>query len=167
MVPAVSIIGFSGSGKTTLIVKVVAELTARGFRVGTIKHDAHRFEIDREGKDSWRHKKAGAVSVLITSKEKMAFIKSTDGEVPLTEAIGTFMNDLDVVITEGYKTGDLPKIEVFRKSVSKIQACLDESALLAVVSDGPVETKKPLLDINDFMGVADIIENKIIRAEKR
>jgi len=167
MVPAISIIGFSGSGKTTLIVKVVAELTKRGHRVGTIKHDAHKFEIDREGKDSWRHKKAGAVSVLITSKEKMAFIKSTDGEMPLTEAIEALMNDLDVVITEGYKTGNLPKIEVFRKSVSKLRACPENNDLIAVVSDGPVETQKPLLDINDYMGVADIIEDKIIKCEKR
>jgi len=167
MIPAVSIIGFSGSGKTTLIVKVVAELTERGFRVGTIKHDAHRFEIDREGKDSWRHKQAGAVSVLITSKEKMAFIKSTDVEMPLTEAIGTFMNDLDVVITEGYKTGNLPKIEVFRKSVSEARACIDDTSLIAVVSDGPVDTDRPLLDINDFKGVADIIEKKIIERDQR
>ncbi len=167
MVPAVSIIGFSGSGKTTLIVKVVAELTKRGYRVGTIKHDAHRFEIDREGKDSWRHKKAGAVSVLITSKEKMAFIKSTDSEMSLTEAIGTLMNDLDVVITEGYKTGNLPKIEVFRGSVSESRACPENNALMAVVSDGPVDTDKPLLDINDYKGVADIIEDKIIKCERR
>ncbi|MFQ5354383.1 MAG: molybdopterin-guanine dinucleotide biosynthesis protein B [Thermodesulfobacteriota bacterium] len=164
MVPAISIVGFSGSGKTTLIVKVVSELTARGFRVGTIKHDAHKFEIDREGKDSWRHKKAGAVSVLLTSADKLAFIKSTDAEMPLPEAIEHFMAGLDVVITEGYKTGNLPKIEVYRSSVSEQPACLNDPGLLAVVSDGPVETGKPLLDINDFMGVCDIIEDKIIRA---
>jgi len=167
MVPAVSIIGFSGSGKTTLIVKVVAELTKRGYRVGTIKHDAHRFEIDREGKDSWRHKEAGAVSVLITSKEKMAFIKTTDVEMPLTGAIETFMTDLDVVITEGYKTGNLPKIEVYRKAVSEARACPDDANLLAVVSDGLVETDRPLLDINDYRGVADLIEEKIIRPGRR
>lgn len=167
MVPAVSIIGFSGSGKTTLIVKVVAELTARGFRVGTIKHDAHKFEIDHEGKDSWRHKKAGAVSVLITSKEKMAFIKNTEGELPLTEAIETLMDDLDVVITEGYKTGNLPKIEVYRESVSEARACPDESSLIAVVSDGPVDTDRPVLDINDYKGVTDIIEKEIIKRGKR
>jgi len=167
MVPAVSIIGFSGSGKTTLIVKVVAELTTRGYRVGTIKHDAHRFEIDREGKDSWRHKEAGAVSVLITSKEKMAFIKTTDVEMPLTEAIETFMTGLDVVITEGYKTGNLPKIEVYRESVSEARACPNDANLLAVVSDGAVDTDKPLLDIDDFKGVADLIEDKIIRPGRR
>ncbi|MFQ5480634.1 MAG: molybdopterin-guanine dinucleotide biosynthesis protein B [Thermodesulfobacteriota bacterium] len=166
MVPTMSIVGFSGSGKTTLIVKVVEELTARGYRVGTIKHDAHKFEIDREGKDSWRHKKAGAKSVLITSAEKLAFIKSTAEEMPLSKAIPLFMSDLDVVITEGYKTGALPKIEVYRSSVAEHPACLSDPLLLALVSDGPLETKKPLLDINDFMGVADIIENKIIKAAK-
>jgi len=166
MVPAMSIVGFSGSGKTTLIVKVVAELTARGFKVGTIKHDAHKFEIDREGKDSWRHKKAGAKSVLITSAEKLAFIKSTPSEMPLPEAISLFMRDVDVVITEGYKTGNLPKIEVYRSSVSEHAACLKDGDLMAVVSDGPVETEKPVLDINDFMGVADIIENNIINKKQ-
>lgn len=166
MVPAISIVGFSGSGKTTLIIKVVSELTRRGLRVGTIKHDAHKFEIDREGKDSWRHKKAGAVSVLLTSTDKLAFIKSTSGEMPLTEAIPLFMTNLDVVITEGYKTGKLPKIEVYRASVSERPACLGDPALLAVVSDGPVETEKPVLDLNDFMGVCEIIEDKIIRARE-
>ncbi len=167
MVPVVSIVGFSGSGKTTLIVKVIEELTSRGYRVGTIKHDAHKFEIDREGKDSWRHKKAGAVSVLITSREKLAFIKSLNEEVPLEEAIETFMGGLDVVITEGYKTGGLPKIEVFRKSVSSVPACGGDPTLLAFASDGAVDTDLPVLDINDFGGVADIIEEKIIGAKKR
>ncbi len=167
MVPAISIVGFSGSGKTTLIVKVVTELTARGFKVGTIKHDAHKFEIDKEGKDSWRHKKAGAKSVLITSAEKLAFIKTTPSEMPLPEAIALFMSDVDVVVTEGYKTGHLPKIEVYRECVADDPACLTDPALLAIVSDGSVDTDKPILDINDFMGVADIIENNIIKKGRR
>ncbi len=162
MTPAVSIVGFSGSGKTTLIVKVIAELTARGYRVGTIKHDAHKFEIDREGKDSWRHKKAGAVSVLLTSSEKLAFIKDLEEELPLEEAIALFMTDLDVVITEGYKTGSLPKIEVYRKSVSEHPACAGDPTLLAFATDGPMETALPVIDINDFKTVADIIEKEIM-----
>ncbi len=162
MTPAVSIVGFSGSGKTTLIVKVIAELTGRGYDVGTIKHDAHKFEIDREGKDSWRHKQAGAVSVLLTSREKLAFIKDLDEELPLEEAISLFMNDLDVVITEGYKTGSLPKIEVFRRSVYESPACAGDPTLLAYATDGPIETDLPLMNINDYKTVADSIEKEIM-----
>jgi len=162
MTPTVSIVGFSGSGKTTLIVKVIRELTSRGYRVGTIKHDAHRFEIDREGKDSWRHKEAGAVSVLITSAEKLAFIKSLDREVPIEDAITRFMDDLDVVVTEGYKTGALPKIEVYRRSVAEAPACAGDPTLLAFASDGPVETDLPVIDINDYVAVADLIEKEIM-----
>ncbi len=165
MTPSISIVGFSGSGKTTLIVKVIVELTRRGYRVGTIKHDAHRFEIDHEGKDSWRHKKAGAVSVLLTSREKLALIKDLEAELPLEEAIETFMDDVDIVITEGYKTGKMPKIEVFRKTVSEAPACAGDPTLLAFASDGPLETDLPVIGINDYRGVADLIERKIMGKE--
>ena len=164
MKPAVSIVGYSGSGKTTLIEKVVRELTARGYRVGTVKHDAHRFEIDREGKDSWRHRQAGAVSVLITSSDKLAFIKALDSEVPLEQAIERFMYDVDLVITEGYKTGSLPKIEVYRKCVAPEPACSSDPRLLAYASDGPVEGGVPVIDMDDFRAVADLIEERVLRA---
>ena len=97
--PVVSVVGRSGSGKTTLIEKLVPALKARGLRVGTIKHDAHRFEIDREGKDSWRHRQAGAEAVLISSREKIALVRDVEGEWTLSELVDRYLSHLDIVVT--------------------------------------------------------------------
>ena len=104
----------SNVGKTTLIVGLVKELKSRGYRIATIKHDAHDFEIDQEGKDTWKHRQAGADTVLISSKSKIALIKSIETEAALEQLVDMVKDDVDFVIIEGYKGSSFPKIEVYR-----------------------------------------------------
>lgn len=167
MVPIVSIVGLSGSGKTTLLEKVVSILAKKGYRVGTVKHDAHYFEIDYEGKDSWRHRKAGASTVALSSPDKFAVIKEVRKEWPPERIISSFINDADVVITEGYKAGKFEKIEVVRKAVSSKPVNTRKTGLIAIVTD--IKTKKwalPVYDINDSKGVARFIEERIIKPHR-
>ncbi|MEK6758431.1 MAG: molybdopterin-guanine dinucleotide biosynthesis protein B [Deltaproteobacteria bacterium] len=163
MVPIVSIVGSSGSGKTTLLVKVISELVARGYRVATLKHDAHRFEIDKEGKDSWRHKQAGSCTVAISSKEKFAVIKDVSSEWPPERIIWSYLSDADIVITEGYKTSWFPKIEVVRKEHNPKPICAKDPSLIGYVSDVSLKTKKPIYKLNDFKGIATLIEKEVLK----
>src|SRR5512139_3009548 len=114
MIPIVSIVGKSDSGKTTLIEKLIAELTNRGFRVATIKHNRHGFDIDHEGKDSWRHKRAGAVATVVASPVRIALIEDTTRDYDLAEIRNLYIRNADIVLAEGYKHNPHPKIEVFR-----------------------------------------------------
>ncbi len=164
MVPIISIVGKSGSGKTTLIVKVVSELRRRGYSVGVLKHDAHGFEIDHEGKDSWRHKQAGAGTVALSSSEKFAVIKDVEREWPPERIIHSYLSDLDVVITEGYKKSDFPKIEVLRKANSTKPIFSGDRRLLAYVTDVRLKGKTPVYGLDDFKGVTDLIEDRIIKS---
>lgn len=166
MVPVVSIVGLSGSGKTTLLEKAVSELTNRGYRVGTVKHDAHGFDIDHEGKDSWRHKKAGAVTVALSSPKKFAVIKDVKKEWTPERIIASYLGDVDVVITEGFKQSPFPKIEVVRKAVSAKPVCAGDERLMAFASDMKIRTRLPLYDIDDYKGVADLIEERIIKTHR-
>ena len=167
--PAVSFVAKSGTGKTTLLEKVLGELALRGRRVGTVKHDAHRFEIDHEGKDSWRLTQAGASPMVISSPEKIALVQTgLAGEVPLDEIISRFMGEADLVITEGYKTGHLPKIEVHRSGRSGELLCvtregriLDED-LIAVVSDADLELPVPLFPLADPEALCDFLEERFL-----
>ncbi|MBI3399160.1 MAG: molybdopterin-guanine dinucleotide biosynthesis protein B [Deltaproteobacteria bacterium] len=164
MVPIVSIVGKSGSGKTTLLEKVVAELTKRGYKVGTIKHDVHGFEIDCEGKDSWRHKRAGATTVVLSGPGKIAVIKDVDKEWPPEMLCFSFINGADIIITEGYKKAGYPKIEVVRKTKSLKPICRKDKNLIGIASDIKFKSKDvPRFDINDSKGIANLIENRFLR----
>ena len=167
MIPVVSIVGRSGSGKTTLLEKVVGELTKRGYRVGTIKHDVHGFEIDHEGKDSWRHKRAGAMTVVLSSGEKFAVIKDVDVEWKPECLVSAFLSDMDIVITEGYKRAGFPKIEVIRKARSTKPVCTKTKDLLAIVSDIKIRSSIPRFDLNDFKGVVDLLEERFLSGRER
>src|SRR3972149_11227924 len=112
MIPVVGVVGKSNVGKTTFLEKLIAELTRRGWRVGTIKHDAHGFDIDKPGKDSWRHAQAGSRAVAISSPEKVAVIKQVSREVTLDELASLVAGEGDIVLCEGYKRSEQPKIEV-------------------------------------------------------
>jgi molybdopterin-guanine dinucleotide biosynthesis protein B len=164
MVPIISIVGVSGSGKTTLIEKVITELTGRGLRVGLLKHDAHGFEIDHEGKDSWRHKRAGAVTVALSSPQKHAIIKDVKEEWTPERIIATYLLDHDVVITEGYKTGTLPKLEVIRAAHSTEPSTVDDGTVLGYITDVTLDTDKRLFGIDDFAAVADFIEERFVNS---
>lgn len=164
---AVSFVAKSGTGKTTLLEKVIVELKLRGYRVGVIKHDAHRFEIDHPGKDSHRLTAAGADTMLISSPEKLAIVKKHAQSPPIEELIATYFGDMDLILTEGFKKSGLPKIEVHRRERSATLLCRGEQqdpSLLAVASDEPLELDVPVLDLNDPVQVADFVEKTIIHA---
>lgn len=163
--PAVTFVAHSGTGKTTLIEKVIAELKERGRRVGAIKHDAHRFEIDHPAKDSYRLTAAGADTMLISSPEKLALVRKHPESPPVEELLHTYFQDVDIVLTEGFKKSGLPKIEVNRKEQGRALICRDrgdDPNLVAVASDRGLDVDVPLLDIDDPRQVADFIEKRFL-----
>jgi molybdopterin-guanine dinucleotide biosynthesis protein B len=166
MIPIVSIVGKSEIGKTTLIEKLLPELTRRGYRIATVKHDVHGFEVDQEGKDSWRHKKAGAHTVVISSPQKIALIRDVEKDSTLDEIRGKFIQDVDLILSEGYKKDVQPKIEVFRKGKYKELLCTREDNLIAIVSDQTFEVDVPCFFLDDIKGVADFIEKKFLTGQK-
>jgi molybdopterin-guanine dinucleotide biosynthesis protein B len=167
MIPIVSIVGKSDSGKTTLIEKLVPELVRRGYRVATVKHDVHGFDVDREGKDSWRHKKAGAHTVVISSPLKVAVIRDVDHDAELTEIRDRYIRDVDIILSEGFKRNSQPKIEVFRKEKHRELLCTREDRLLALASNQNFDIGVPCLDINDARGLVDLIEQKILKGRNK
>lgn len=165
-VKAVAFIARSGTGKTTLIEKVLPELSARGYRVGAIKHDAHRFDIDHPGKDSHRFAAAGARTTLITSAEKLALVRRHSGSPPVESLLGTYFSDMDIVLVEGFGRSGLPKIEVHRKGVPGPLLSRGENpdpSLIAVASDEDLEADVPVIDLNAPEAVADFIEAALLR----
>ncbi len=168
MIPkAVSFVAKSGTGKTTMLEKVIIELKLRGYRVGVVKHDAHRFNIDHPGKDSYRLTAAGADTMLIASPEKLALVKQHAEPPPIEELIATYFADVDLILTEGFKKSGLPKIELHRKERSATLLCRGENfdpSLIAVASDEPLELDVPVLDLNNPAEVTDFVVRAIIHA---
>ncbi|MDO8785068.1 MAG: molybdopterin-guanine dinucleotide biosynthesis protein B [Syntrophales bacterium] len=162
MIPIVSIVGKSNAGKTTLIEKLIPELVCRGYRVAAIKHDIHGFAIDHEGKDSWRHKKAGAHTTVISSPWKVAVIEDVEKDHTLAELRDRYIRDVDIILSEGYKGNPHPKIEVFRAELKSNILCSAGNNLLALAGDQPREVGVPCFDINDARGLVDLIERKFL-----
>jgi len=163
MIPIVSIVGKSDSGKTTLIEKLVRELKSRGRRVATIKHDAHSFEIDREGKDSWRHKQAGACMTLISSPSKLALVADTNHDYSLAELREKFIQEVDLILTEGYKRESNPKIEVVRSEHHRDMLCREDENLIAIAGDPsnpPADI--PVFDLNNPKPLCDFLEERFL-----
>lgn len=160
MVPIIAIVGKSDAGKTTLIEKLIVELKRRGYRVATIKHDAHQFEIDHPGKDSYRHFHAGADWTVIGSPAKLAVVRRLERELTLDEIAAT-LTDVDVILTEGYKREARLRIEVSRRDHT-IELISDRSELLALVADYPIELGVPLFDLNDTATLVDFIEREVL-----
>lgn len=163
MPPIISIVGRRNSGKTRVLESLVGELTRRGLRVGVLKHSAHGFEVDREGKDTWRHRRAGARAVGIMSARGLAVMRELEGELPLPQAAALLGPDLDVILTEGFKQAPTPKVEVMRAETGCDLQTRPER-LLAVVCDCPVETTAPRLGFEDTAALADIIVGQIEEA---
>jgi molybdopterin-guanine dinucleotide biosynthesis adapter protein len=162
-IPIVSIVGYSNSGKTTLIEKMIPELKRRGFRVATIKHNRHGFEIDHEGKDSWRHRRAGATLTVLASPGKAAVIADTEGDLSLEELADRFIDGVDVILTEGFKKNPHPKIEVYRKPLGREFISRGDPSLLAVAGDCPEGVFVPCYGLDDIAGLADVIAQKVLR----
>jgi molybdopterin-guanine dinucleotide biosynthesis protein MobB len=157
---AVSFVAKSGTGKTTLLEKVIACLKDTGLKVGVVKHDAHRFEIDHPGKDSYRLTAAGADVMVISSPEKLALVQHHEQAPTIEDLIDRFFEDVDVVLLEGFKNSRLPKIELHRQQRSPTLLCRGEESdptLVAVASDQPLVLDVPVLDINHPSSVADFI----------
>ncbi len=161
--PVVSIVGRSNVGKTTFLVKLIEELKGRGYRVGTIKHYQHEFEIDQPGKDSWRHAQAGSDVSVIAAPHKVALVQKLDQELPLARVLA-LMLPTDIVLTEGYKGADRPKIEVFRKAHSD-QLVSRPEELIAIVTDQPFDLPVPQFALDDAAGVADLIVRSFLDSD--
>ncbi len=167
MVPVVSIVGKSDSGKTTLLIKLIPILKHRGYRVGTVKHDVHGFEMDREGKDTYRHFHSGADAVLISSPKKIALIQRVEEELPLDELVKRYYSDMDIVLTEGFKRLPMPKIEVYRSQIHEQPLCGPTDNRIAIASDVPLEIDCPRFDINDAEAIADFIEERFLKRVRK
>lgn len=156
----------SNTGKTKLIESLITIFKARGYSIGVLKHDAHKFEIDKEGKDSYRFTKAGADKMIISSKEKLAMVEKIKEEKTIDEILNMF-GEMDLIIIEGFKNNKYPKIEVHRKDVDSKLLCKDENfdicTFLAVATDEKLNLDIPELDINEVNKIADFIESKIIK----
>ena len=154
--PILSFVGRSNSGKTTLIERVIPELTRAGYRVATVKHAGHGFELDTEGKDSWRHKQAGASTVVVVSNGSMAMFADVSKEMKVEEVRDRFLdNQTDLIIAEGWKSEGYPKIAVVREEFEEVNVSFD--GLLAVVSIKPIEVPVPCIDRNDIAALAKLI----------
>ncbi len=144
------IAGYSGSGKTTLIEKLVPRLVSAGLRVSLVKHAHHEFDIDRPGKDSWRHREAGCAQVLVSSSTRWALMHELRGEPEpgLAEQLG-HLSPCDLVLVEGYKHDPIPRIEVHRKAGGQPLLFPGDSHVIAIATDEPLETRLPQLPLDD------------------
>ena len=158
--PIICVSGKSESGKTTLIEKLIPELKKRGYRIGSIKHTCQAFDIDKKGKDSWRHRKAGADIVVIASTDNIAIIK--DNDCNSLDCLKKYFNDVDLIIAEGYNKENIHKIEIIRKASGKEPLCLDDSKLIAVVTDSDTRYSVPEFGLEEIDNLADFIENKYL-----
>lgn len=159
--PVVGVTGWKNSGKTTLVTKIVAELTRRGYTVSTVKHAHHAFDVDHEGTDSFRHREAGAIEVALVSGKRWALMHENrdDEDEP---GLADFLPRLaprDIIVVEGYKREDFPKIEVRRTAARKHDPlALTDPTVIAIAADHPVgDTDKPVFDINAVAEITDFI----------
>jgi len=163
-VPIVSFVGRSNSGKTTLIERVIPELVRAGYKVATVKHAGHGFDLDTEGKDSWRHKRAGASSVMVLSKGSMAMFADVSDQMTVEEVRDRFLDrTYDLIIAEGWKHEGYPKIVIVREQVGEIP--VSSEGLLAVVSDRQIDLSVPLFGLDDVVGVAALIMKQFPKSQ--
>lgn len=160
VLPLVVLAGTSGTGKTTFLEKLIRELKKRNIKVGTIKHHDHDFDIDKPGKDTWRHAQAGADAVALSSPAKVALVRKVEEELTLDQ-VAAMLGPVDIIIVEGYKRSDKPKIEIHRTAHSRELLCSSEE-LLALVSDADWNIGVPVFDLDDAAGVAELLVEKFL-----
>ena len=150
--------GWSGSGKTTLIEKLIPRLAGVGLRVSLIKHAHHTFDVDQPGKDSWRHRHAGASEVLVTSSRRWVLMHELRGAAePAFEQQLERLSPCDLVIVEGFKHAAIPKLEVWRRVTGEPLLHPNDPHIVAVASDTRVDTRLPVLDLDDDAAIASFI----------
>ena len=166
MPPIVTVVGYSDAGKTTIIEKLVPELKRRGYRVGTVKHAAHGFAVDREGKDSWRHQKAGADIVAVAGPDKIAMVINTPDET--LQTLRRMMTEVDLIVAEGFKSARMPKLEVLRQAVHANPLFLEDPDLFALVTDvavpAPAANGLSMFGLDDIPALADLIVERFLKA---
>lgn len=152
------IAGYSGSGKTTLLEQVIPLLVARGLRVSVVKHAHHAFDVDKPGKDSYRHRGAGATEVLISSGTRWALMHELrDSPEPELPALLTRLSDCDLVLVEGFKRQPIPKLEIHRAAANTPLLYPEDSTIVAIASDRRLETHLPLFRLDDYPAIAGYI----------
>ncbi len=160
----VSIVGKSKSGKTTLMEGLIRELKSRSYRVGTIKHTPQGMTFDEPGKDSWRHIQAGSEVTVVNSPDKVVLVKPVTQALTLDEIARLLGEDCDIILTEGFKQDNAPKIEVHRKEVGPPLSSVKK--LIAIVTDEPLETKTRQFSLQDIKGLADLLEEGFIKPQR-
>jgi len=155
----IGLTGWSGSGKTTLIVKLIPELVSRGVRVSTMKHAHHVFDVDKPGKDSFRHREAGATEVLVSSEHRWALMHEHRGSTePSAVELMRHMSPVDLLLIEGFKRESHEKLEIYRRDLGKPLLSTDDPSFVAILSDADVpESRLPIIDLNDTTAIADFI----------
>ena len=154
--------GWSGSGKTTLIEQLIPRFVRRGLRVSLIKHAHHSFDVDQPGKDSYRHRHAGASEVLVTSSRRWVLMHELRGSAePSFEEQVKRLSPCDLLLVEGFKHAPIPKLEVWRAETGEAMLHPNDPHIVAVASDAKVETKLPLLDLNDADAISQFILKKL------
>ena len=164
MPPVVSIVGKSRSGKTIVIERLIGELKSRAYRVATIKHASQGASFDEPGKDSRRHIEAGSEAVVISSPNNVVLVKPVSEDTPVEEIVRLLGEDYDIILTEGFKQGNAPKIEVHRRDVGV--PLKDIKKLIAIVTDEPLETRARQFSFEDSKGLADLLEKGFIKPQK-
>ncbi len=153
------VVGWKNAGKTTLVERLVGEISGRGFTVSTVKHTHHKVDVDQKGKDSWRHRQAGSRQVILASSARWAIMTELKGmpETPLKDLLA-HLAPVDLVIVEGYKRDDHPKIETWRAETGQPLIALDDPTVrLIATNDTPEGASQPVIGLDDIAGVADFI----------
>ena len=163
MPPIISIIGNSKSGKTTLIEKLVRELKSRGYKIATLKH-AQDITFDDTDRDSWRHIQAGSEATAVVSPDKMVLTKPVASDITLDKIVSLFGEEYDIIITEGFKQGNAPKIEVHRRGTGPPLTGIKK--LIAIATDEPLETRTRQFDLNDIKSIANLLEEGFILPQR-
>ncbi len=164
MIPIICVVGRSGSGKTTLLEKLIRVLVERGWRVGTIKHHFHGpVEVDVPGKDTWRHRQAGASAVALSSPDTLFVLRQVAEEEPPEAIAHQGFFEVDLILTEGFRSGPLPKIEVNRAALGLPLLCTAADSLVAVVADWDTGASVPHFGPEAVPALADFIERQYLK----
>src|SRR6056297_422673 len=154
--------GWKNAGKTGLMERLVTEITGRGITVSTVKHAHHTFDVDHPGKDSHRHRVAGATDVLLASRNRFALMHELRNEdEPSLEMLLSKLAPVDLVLVEGYKRDRHPKIEAFRAETGNALIAPGDTTIRAVASDTPIQLDRPVFDLNDTVAIADFILSEV------
>jgi len=165
--------GYSGSGKTTLVERLIPVLRLRGQRVSVVKHAHHKFDIDHAGKDTWRHREAGAFEVVVASSQRLALMREFEqpSQLSVHQLIAELNEGVDWVLVEGFKQSDLLKVEVWRAATGKPVRYLEDDFVVAIATDSPEQlpevTGRAILDLNDTDAIADWLLQNAGRFEYR